>query len=52
MTKLSQLEQATIAAMSREMDAELVGLEHRREKTCARKQGMMQEFHSGGVWLV
>ena len=37
-------EQTTIAPVLAEMDVELAGLEQRREKTRALKQGMMQEL--------
>jgi type I restriction enzyme S subunit len=45
-------EQTTIAEMLTEMDAELAALEQRREKTCALKQGMMQELLTGRTRLV
>ena len=34
------------------MDAEIAALEARREKTCALKQGMMQELLTGRIRLV
>jgi type I restriction enzyme, S subunit len=34
------------------MDAELAALDHRREKTRALKQGMMQELLTGRIRLV
>lgn len=45
-------EQRSIAAVLSDMDAELVALETRREKTRAIKQGMMQELLSGRTRLV
>ncbi len=45
-------EQTAIAAVLGEMDAELAGLEQRREKTRALKQGMMQELLTGRTRLV
>jgi len=45
-------EQTAIAEVLSEMDAELAGLEQRREKTRALKQGMMQELLTGRVRLV
>ncbi|PJG50946.1 hypothetical protein CVM73_33750 [Bradyrhizobium forestalis] len=45
-------EQAAIAEVLSEMDAELVGLERRRDKTLALKQGMMQELLTGRTRLV
>jgi len=45
-------EQTAIASVLSEMDAELVGLEQRREKTRALKQGMMQELLTGRTRLV
>lgn len=45
-------EQTAIAEVLSEMDAELAGLEHRRDKTRALKQGMMQELLSGRTRLV
>lgn len=45
-------EQAAIAGALREMDLELAGLERRREKTLALKQGMMQELLTGRTRLV
>ena len=40
-------EQTAIAEVLSDMDAELAALEHRREKTRALKQGMMQELLTG-----
>ncbi len=45
-------EQTAIAEVLTEMDAELVGLEQRREKTRALKQAMMQELLTGRTRLV
>jgi type I restriction enzyme S subunit len=45
-------EQRAIAEVLSEMDAELAGLEQRREKTRALKQGMMQELLTGRTRLV
>jgi type I restriction enzyme S subunit len=45
-------EQAAIASVLSEMDAELAGLEQRRDKTRALKQGMMQELLTGRTRLV
>jgi type I restriction enzyme S subunit len=45
-------EQTAIAEVLSEMDAELLGLEQRREKTRALKQGMMQELLTGGTRLI
>jgi type I restriction enzyme S subunit len=45
-------EQTAIASILSEMDAELAGLEQRREKTRALKQGMMQELLTGRTRLV
>jgi type I restriction enzyme S subunit len=45
-------EQTTIAEALSEMDAELAGLEQRREKTRALKQGMMQELLTGRTRLI
>lgn len=45
-------EQAAIAAFLSDMDAELTGLEARRDKTRALKQGMMQELLTGRTRLV
>ena len=44
-------EQTAIASVLSEMDAELAGLEQRREKTRALKQGMMQELLTGRTRL-
>jgi type I restriction enzyme, S subunit len=45
-------EQTAIASVLSKMDAELAALEARREKTCAVKQGMMQELLTGRIRLV
>jgi type I restriction enzyme S subunit len=45
-------EQAAIAAVLSDMDAELSALEARRDKTRALKQGMMQELLTGRTRLV
>lgn len=45
-------EQAAIAAVLSDMDAELAALEQRREKTRALKQAMMQELLTGKTRLV
>ncbi|MEI8342172.1 MAG: restriction endonuclease subunit S [Verrucomicrobiota bacterium] len=45
-------EQTAIAAVLSDMDAELAGLEQRREKTLALKQGMMQELLTGRTRLL
>ena len=45
-------EQTAIAAVLSDMDAELAGLEARRDKTRALKQGMMQELLTGRIRLV
>ena len=45
-------EQVAIASVLSEMDAELAGLEQRREKTRALKQGMMQELLTGRTRLL
>ena len=45
-------EQTAIAEVLTEMDAELEGLEQRREKTRALKQAMMQELLTGRTRLV
>ena len=45
-------EQAAIAAILSDMDAELTALEARRDKTRALKQGMMQELLTGRIRLV
>ncbi len=45
-------EQAAIAAVLSDMDAELSALEARREKTRALKQAMMQELLTGRTRLV
>ena len=45
-------EQRAIAAVLSDMDAEIAALEHRRDKTIAIKQGMMQQLLTGKVRLV
>ena len=45
-------EQTAIATVLSDMDAEIAGLERRREKTQAVKQGMMQALLTGQVRLV
>jgi type I restriction enzyme S subunit len=45
-------EQAAIAEIVSDMDAEIVALEQRRDKTRALKQGMMQELLTGRTRLV
>jgi type I restriction enzyme S subunit len=45
-------EQIAIAEVLSEMDAELAGLEQRREKTRALKQAIMQELLGGKTRLV
>ncbi|MDB5346026.1 MAG: restriction modification system specificity domain protein [Schlesneria sp.] len=45
-------EQTAIAEVLSDMDAELAGLEQRREKTRAIKQGMMQDLLPGRIRLV
>lgn len=46
------VEQTAIAEVLTDMDAELAGLEQRREKTRALKQGMMQELLTGKTRLI
>jgi type I restriction enzyme S subunit len=48
----SPREQFAIATMLSDMDAEIAALEHRREKTRALKQAMMQELLTGKTRLV
>jgi len=48
----SKAEQAAIAAVLSDMDAELAALEQRREKTRALKQGLMQELLTGRTRLI
>ena len=45
-------EQVAIAGVLSDMDAEIVALEARRDKTRALKQGMMQELLTGKTRLV
>jgi type I restriction enzyme S subunit len=45
-------EQAAIAAVLSDMDADLAALEQQRDKTQALKQGMMQELLTGRIRLV
>jgi type I restriction enzyme S subunit len=49
---IDRAEQTAIAAVLSDMDAELVALESRRDKTRALKQGMMQELLTGRIRLV
>ena len=48
----SALEQTAIAAVLTDMDAELAGLEARRDKTRDLKQGLMQELLTGRTRLI
>lgn len=48
----SRAEQAAIATVLSDMDAELTALEARRDKTRALKQGMMQELLTGRTRLL
>jgi type I restriction enzyme, S subunit len=48
----SLCEQAAIATVLSDMDAELLALEARRDKTRALKQGMMQELLTGKTRLI
>ncbi len=45
-------EQQAIASVLSDMDAEIVALERRRDKTRALKQGMMQELLTGKTRLL
>lgn len=45
-------EQAAIAAVLSDMDADLTALEQQRDKTRALKQGMMQALLTGRIRLV
>ena len=45
-------EQRAIATVLSDMDAEITALEHRRDKTIAIKQGMMQQLLTGKVRLL
>ena len=45
-------EQRVIATILSDMDAEIAALEHRRDKTIAIKQGMMQQLLTGNVRLL
>ena len=45
-------EQRAIATVLSDMDAEITALEHRRDKTIAIKQGMMQQLLTGNVRLL
>ena len=47
-----RLEQAAIATVLSDMDAEIAALEARHKKTRAIKQGMMQELLTGRIRLV
>jgi type I restriction enzyme S subunit len=46
------LEQTAIAQVLSDMDAELIAIEQRRDKTVALKQGMMQELLTGRIRLL
>jgi type I restriction enzyme S subunit len=48
----TRTEQAAIAEILSDMDAEIAALEQRREKTRLLKQGMMQELLTGRIRLV
>ena len=48
----SGAEQKAITNILSDMDAELVALEARRDKTRSLKQGMMQELLTGRIRLV
>jgi len=50
--KRPELNHFAIAEVLSDMDAELAALEHCRDKTCALKQGMMQELLTGRIRLV
>jgi type I restriction enzyme S subunit len=45
-------EQSAIATVLSDMDSEITALEHRRDKTRAIRQGMMQQLISGRIRLV
>ncbi|WP_367189901.1 restriction endonuclease subunit S [Burkholderia sp. Ed8] len=45
-------EQTAIASVLSDMDTEIAALEHKRDKTRALKQGMMQELLTGRIRLV
>ena len=45
-------EQRAIATILSDMDSEIAALERRRDKTCAIKQGMMQQLLTGRIRLV
>jgi type I restriction enzyme S subunit len=49
---ITKEEQASIASVLSEMDAEITALEHRRDKTKFIKQGMMQALLAGRIRLV
>ncbi len=49
---VDEAEQIAIAEVLSNMDAELTTLEHRRNKTRAIKQGMMQELLTGRIRLI
>jgi type I restriction enzyme S subunit len=51
-TPSSLNEQAAIAAVLSDMDAEIAAVERRRDKTRALKQGMMQELLTGKTRLI
>jgi len=48
----TKAEQQAIATVLSDMDAEIVALEQRRDKTRALKQGMMQELLTGKTRLL
>jgi len=48
----SVIEQAAIATVISDMDAEIAAIGTRRDKTCAVKKGMMQQLLTGRVRLV
>ena len=49
---LLESEQAVIATILSDMDAEISALEQKRDKTRALKQGMMQELLTGKTRLI
>ncbi len=46
------LTQGLVVGMTSDMDAEIAVLERHLDKTCAVKQGMMQQLLTGRVHLV
>lgn len=48
----NKFEQAAIATVLSDMDAEIDALEQKRDKTCDLKQGMMQELLTGRIRLI